>query len=424
MLFVSIIFLSTFIPLVHSLPPTLKLTFTPDDHYFTNGHNVEIHCELLNPIQAEDTAQLWHVDFRTGKRTPVSRQLVHHAGSDAPETFRRSTQNPRHVEFIKKNQIRINNLQLEDSAQYECTCPDCQQPLDDVKKSLQVMKLVDPQWHIEPAGLIQENAKTTIRCTVNDFYPYVAHKIIHNHHEMVVEHKLSKSEDSVFPQKFSWEAVVTPTGEWHNTTLRCTVTEGNTERHALKNFEVLFAPRFVKCDEKQYVNSTIEKATIECSYAGNPAPTLEWFHFTDEKPVKAGPGTGITIETIDEHHGRYKSILTFEREKLATIPMTTTTTTTTSMTTTLKMVNDKSETTTKPPVIADNYYQQILNDGFIVKVMLGGQAKETKKIHTVTDANEVRSKVVNNSSTTAIQYLSTSIILSSLLTILCMIQFH
>ncbi|CAF4870574.1 unnamed protein product, partial [Rotaria sp. Silwood2] len=42
-----------------------------------------------------------------------------------------------------------------------------------------------------------------------------------------------------------------------------------------------------------------ENATIECSYSGNPAPTLTWFRQTDEKPIKTE--TGIAIETKDEH---------------------------------------------------------------------------------------------------------------------------
>lgn len=207
-----------------------------------------------------------------------------------------------------------------------------------------------------------------------------------------------------------------------NDTISYCINIGNTERHAIKNFEVLFTPRFLKCDGTQYVNSTIDRTTIECSYSGNPSPTLAWFHQTDERPVKSGPGTGMTIETIDEHHGKYKSILTLEREKLTATPLTTTTTTTTTMTTTLKTANGKSDTTAKPKAAAVNYYQQILNDGFIVKIMHNNEEKGTQKINIITDSSELRPKFVNSSPSSTIQYFSTSIIFSSLLTILYMIQ--
>ena len=52
------------------------------------------------------------------------------------------------------------------------------------------MKLSDPKWHIEPGWPIQEHAKTTIKCTADDFYPYVSHKIIRHHHDITNEGKV------------------------------------------------------------------------------------------------------------------------------------------------------------------------------------------------------------------------------------------
>jgi hypothetical protein len=88
------------------------------------------------------------------------------------------------------------------------------------------MKIAEPKWHIEPGWPIQEHAKTTIRCTVDDFYPYVTHKIFRHHHDITGEGKSVIPNSNTYPQKFSWEANVIPTADWHNTTLRCTVTEG------------------------------------------------------------------------------------------------------------------------------------------------------------------------------------------------------
>ncbi|CAF3374778.1 unnamed protein product [Rotaria sp. Silwood1] len=391
--------------------PALKLTFTPDEKYFTNGHQVDIQCELLNPNDHTEAPQLWHVDIKTGKHSPISRLLINSPSNEAPDSYRRNSN--KRIEFIKKNHIRIRHLQLEDSARYECNCPDCEQQLEEQKKVLQVMRLAEPRWHIEPGWPIQENAKTTIKCTVDDFYPYVSHKIIRNHHE-INDGKTTPPNPNTFPQKFSWEATVTPTADWHNQTLQCTVTQGNTEQHALKVLDVLFTPRFLKCDEKQYVNSTKENATIECSYSGNPAPTLTWFHQTDEKPIRSE--TGITIETKDEHHGKYKSVVTFDREKLIAIPLTTTTMAPSS--------NGKSDTTIKPKATGDNYYQQLLTDGFIVKLTYNNEEKGLHKINIVSDVNEVRSNALDSSSIKTIHNLSTSIMFLLFLTILYMIQYH
>jgi len=412
MFFVSIILLTILIPSIQS-KPTLKLTFTPDEKYFTSGRTIEILCELINPVENMESPQLWHVDFKTGKHTPISRSLINLPTEDSPDVFKQN-QKTRRLEYVKRNHIRIKSLQLEDSGRYECNCPDCEEPLGKQTKDLQVMKLSEPKWHIEPGWPIQEHAKTTIKCTADDFYPYVGYKIVRHHHDINNEGRSVIPNSNTYPQKFSWEATVTPTAEWHNTTLRCTVIQGNTEQHAIKNLEVLFTPRFLKCDERQHVDSSKEKSTIECSYSGNPQPKLTWLRQTDEKPITSD--MGITIETKDEHHGKYRSIVTFDRDKLIAIPLTTTTTT--------KAPTDQTHTTPQPKTTGDNYYQQLLNGGFMAKLTYNNEDKGTQKISIVGDANQARSKNIDNSTIKPIQNLSPSIILFSFLIILYMIQHH
>ncbi|CAM4790446.1 unnamed protein product [Rotaria magnacalcarata] len=414
MFFVSIIFLTIVTPSVQIIPPSLKLTFTPDEKFFEPNAAVEIHCEILSPTASMEPAQLWHVDLKTGKHTQISRSLIKSpAGSDIPDTFKKNAN--RRIEYIQKNHIRISHLQMEDSASFECNCPDCDQSLGEEKRLLQVMKIVLPKWHIEPGWPIQEKAKAKIRCTVDDFYPFVSFQIVHHRHDITSSGTAIPIVGNVFPQRFSWEADVEPDDTWHNTSLECIVTQGNIHQRVMKNFEVLFTPRFVKCEDKQYVNSTKENATIECEYSGNPAPILTWFRESDGKPLK--PEAGITIETKDELHGKYKSIVTFDREKLITIPFTT-------LSTTTKPIDGKPEITEKPKVIGDNYYQQLLSDGFSVKLTYNNEEKGTRKISIVSDVNDARSNSLDNSSTKTIQCLSTTIILLSLLTILFMIQHH
>lgn len=227
---VAIIFLTILIPSTQSSKPTLKLTFSPDERYYSQGSSLDIMCELINSPEDQITAQLWHIDFKTGKHTPVSRALINRPADDAPEVFRRNRD--KHYEYLRKNLLRITNLQVEDSSRYECTCPDCEEPLAKQSKDLQVMKLVDPKWHIETGWPIQENAKTTIKCTADDFYPYVGFKILRHHHDISSDGKNMTSNSNVYPQKFSWEHTVTPTYDWHNTSLECIVTQGE-----LKNRE-------------------------------------------------------------------------------------------------------------------------------------------------------------------------------------------
>jgi hypothetical protein len=209
---------------MQSLKPALKLTFTPDEKYYTNGRTVDIVCEILNPTENMEVPQLWHVDFKTGKHTPIGRLLINAPQDDSPDIFKQNKQ--KRIEYVKKNHLRFKNLQLEDSARYECNCPDCEEPLGKPTKDLQVMKLAEPKWHIEPGWPMQENTKTTIKCTANDFYPYVSYKIIRQHHDISQVGNSVIPNSNTYPQKFSWEATVTPTADWHNTTLRCIVTQG------------------------------------------------------------------------------------------------------------------------------------------------------------------------------------------------------
>ncbi len=73
-----------------------------------------------------------------------------------------------------------------------------------------------------------------------------------------------------------------------------------------------------------------------------------------------------------------------------------------------------------------NYYQQLLNGGFIAKLTLNNEVEGSKNINIVSNnhANQVRSHLIDNSTTKTIQNLSTSIILLAFLFILYMIQHH
>ncbi|CAF2998221.1 unnamed protein product, partial [Rotaria sp. Silwood2] len=222
MFVILIIFLTIINPSIQSDQPSLKLTFIPDEEYYTSDHQIDILCELLNPNNNTTIPQLWYVDLKTSRRTPIIRLFINKPPDDAPDLLKKNSN--KRIEYIKKNHLRIKNLQLQDSARYDCDCPNCEQQLEPQRRFLQVMRIVKPRWHIEPGWPIQENAKTTIKCTVDDFYPYVSHKIIHNHHEMN-DGKSVLPNTNTFPQKFSWEASVTPTADWHNQTLQCTVTQ-------------------------------------------------------------------------------------------------------------------------------------------------------------------------------------------------------
>ncbi len=177
---------------------------------------------------------------------------------------------------------------------------------------------------------------------------------------------------------------------------------GNTEQHTTKTLDVLFGARFLKCEESQFVDLKKEQSTIECSYSGNPQPKLTWFRQIDQKPITSD--IGITIDTKDENNGKYKSVVTFDRNKLISISLSTTSPSTTT-------------TNGQENLAGENYYQQLLNNGFIVKLTLNGNEKATRIINIVQDANQMRSKLLNNSIT-----MSLSSILLSFLLILHIIQ--
>ena len=224
MLFVLFVLLTVLIPSLQSRTPYLRLKFSPDGKYFNVGNHVDIECKLIHPNNQTDTAQLWHVDLETGRRTAISRTLLRSPTSDSPNVFR-TNKNAR-LMFMKKNYLRIQQLSSQDSARYECNCPDCVQQLKEDARDLQVMSLAQPKWHILRSGPIPENVTITINCTVDNFYPYVRHQILHQHHDITQQGKSQKPRRGTFPQKFSWEANVTTKAEWHNTKLTCIVTQG------------------------------------------------------------------------------------------------------------------------------------------------------------------------------------------------------
>lgn len=220
----TIILITILIPIVQLSRPTLKLTFDPDKRFFHSPEQVDIQCELINPTSRDDTAQLWYVDLKTGKRTAISRTLLSSPTDDAPEIFK-TMRNLRYI-YTKKNSLRIRSSKMDDSARYECDCPDCSEAIPKQMRDLHVMKITEPRWIIEPNRPLHENTRVTIKCQTDDFYPYVGHKILRDHHEITTDGKSTLSNSNPFPQKFTWEATITPTSEWHNSTLRCIVTEG------------------------------------------------------------------------------------------------------------------------------------------------------------------------------------------------------
>lgn len=155
---------------------------------------------------------------------------------------------------------------------------------------------------------------------------------------------------------------------------------GSTNQEATKTLDVLFAASFTKCDERQFVDSKKEQSSIECSYRGNPPPKLTWLRQSDQKPITSD--IGIHIDTKDEHNGKYKSIVTFDRNRLTSnsYPITTTTT-----------------TATQEYLSGENYYQQLLNKGFLVKLIVNGNEKNSRNIHIVRDVNQIRANSLNNS---------------------------
>ncbi|CAF0955827.1 unnamed protein product [Adineta ricciae] len=369
----SIITVAIVIPIVQLARPSINLTFTPDEKYMSRYAKVEIQCGQIQPNAQSEPLQLWYVDYKTGKRTPVSRTLLTAPTDDAPDVFR-NHQNHRY-EFVRKNHIRIRSLQMEDSARYECNCPDCEESIPKQTKDLYVMQLATPVWVIDLGGPLHENTKTTIKCQVDDFYPYVRHRILRDQTEITKDGKSDLSDSNSFPQKFVWQMTITPKADWHNSTLTCSVRQGNTERVATETLNVLFTPNFLDCSERQFVDPRKDQSSIECSYNGNPAPQLTWLRQSDQRLVTSD--AGITIETKDESKGKYRSIVTFDRNKLTSLPL--------------------------PPMkngSVENYYQYLLNNGFLVKLTVNGNEKGTRAIKIVKDARQVQSKVSSSSTTT------------------------
>jgi len=154
---------------------------------------------------------------------------------------------------------------------------------------------------------------------------------------------------------------------------------------------VLFTPRFQECAGTQHVDATKDKASIVCTFAGNPAPQLVWYRQIDNQPIQTDSSFVVTTES--ENHGKYKSILTFDRTKLAAVPLTTTT-------------KSPAESSTQTAIKGNNYYEQLLNSGFVAKLILNNEEKDSKKITIVGDASKAKVNALDNSSR---QTLSASI---------------
>jgi len=125
------------------------------------------------------------------------------------------------------------------------------------------------------------------------FLSYVSHQILRHHHDITNEGKATIPNSS-FPQNFLWQAQLVPAADWHGTTLSCTIVEGNTKQVTSKQLDVQFSPRFYECDDRQHVDANNENSTIECSFGGNPTPTITWLRATDNKSLT--PEQGIIIE--------------------------------------------------------------------------------------------------------------------------------
>jgi hypothetical protein len=162
---------------------------------------------------------------------------------------------------------------------------------------------------------------------------------------------------------------------------------GTSEQQTTKTLDVLFTPRFLKCDERQHIDMKQEQSILECSYSGNPAPTLTWQRKSEKKPIQNE--SGITIETKDEYHGRYKSILKFDRTKLGSLPSTIATTLSTNP------VNSS----------IDNYYQQLLDDGFTVQLTVNGNDRGTRAISVIYHVDEIRLSPVNSSTSLCLSWI-------------------
>lgn len=409
-MYIAFLFVITiFIPTIQTTNPTIKLSFSADGSYFKINDQIDVSCELLNPAAHTDTAQLWHVDLNTHKRTSISRALVNSPPDDAPDIFKRNQD--KRIEYLRKNSLRFHHLTLEDSARFECNCPDCEQLLNTEVRDLMVTKHVEPQWNIDPPVPIPENSSVTFRCFANDFFPYSGHQILRHHHDITSLGTVTRSQTNSYPQSFSWEATLTVTADWHNSAVECILDQATTKEKASTHIQVSFTPRFLKCDERQHVDSGKEESTIECSYSGYPEPQIEWVRQSDGLSIHEIDGIRVTRK--DGNHGNYTSIVTFERDKLAAIPTTTTT---------RAPSNGPETSTTANTNIGENYYQQLLHGGFAAKLILDNEVKGTQRIQIVSDAKQARVNPAEGVSTGSLDHRSTSILLFFLTTFLYLIQ--
>lgn len=74
----------------------------------------------------------------------------------------------------------------------------------------------------------------------------------------------------------------------------------------------------------------------------------------------------------------------------------------------------------------ENYYQELLNSGFIVKLILYNEEKGSKSINITTNNHKVQAQInlFDNSTTKTVQNLSKFIVLFSFLIIHFMIEHH
>jgi hypothetical protein len=68
------------------------------------------------------------------------------------------------------------------------------------------MKLTQPKWIIKRSFSLEENMKTRIKYIVDDFYPYISHKMIRHHHDVTDIGTSIISSHNIYSQNFSWEA--------------------------------------------------------------------------------------------------------------------------------------------------------------------------------------------------------------------------
>ncbi|CAF0780231.1 unnamed protein product [Didymodactylos carnosus] len=347
-------FLLTFIFfLIHrtyAVPPSLKLTISPDSKYIERDTEISILCELRDPTDSDDKPVLYYVDPRTQKRTPVTRALLNGKvdnKQDIPDLFQ-NVENRARYRYEGKNHIKITKAQVIDSAVYECECPDCEAPPKKDHKEFFITKYVEPQLSVTPDPLIEGN-QAIFRCQVDEFYPYTGFEVLIHNHKHADKAEVVNSPKHVFEQNLKWNASLPVQADWHDHYFECIVKEGEVSKVGKKiKLNVLFNPRFVTCNDKQHIDLKKNEETnvepqIDCTYSGNPKPIIEWQKASSEKLVDTNNKDGITIVEEALPFGVYKSIVKFNRQKLDELQSVTTD-------------GDKS------------YFQKLIADGFVVKL--------------------------------------------------------